>query len=316
MKKNSQKDSKKNSIPNFLIEAFYEGRFKGNLFIVKAGGKIIEDRPSLDNLISNIRDLTLHGVKVLLIYGHGRAVDEKLKANKIEVKKIDGRRVTDAPTLGVIQEVVGGLLSMNIAASMARNKLPGFCLAAVPADCMEVELRPARPVDYGYVGDIKTVKAGPIRALFKVTNFIACSCLGVTPEGQICNINADTVATECAIGLKAQKLIFLSDVDGVLINGKVAEVLTVEDIPVLVKKGIVTGGMKVKLDNCAAALRNGVRRIHLINGLRKDALKKEIYEPVGPGTMLILDEEREVYAREIAVQWALERHNQRKKKAK
>src|SRR4051812_33420292 len=99
----------KSSIPNFLIEAFYEGRFKGNLFIVKAGGKIIEDQKSLDNLLSNIRDLTLHGIKVLLVYGHGRAVDERLQERKIEVKKINGRRVTDAPTLGVIQEVVGGL---------------------------------------------------------------------------------------------------------------------------------------------------------------------------------------------------------------
>lgn len=307
---------KKSSIPNFLIEAFYEGRFKGNLFIVKAGGKIIEDRASLDNLLSNIRDLTLHGIKVLLVYGHGRAVDERLKERRIEVKKINGRRVTDAPTLGVIQEVVGGLLSMNVAGSMARNRLPGICLASVPADFMDVQLRSAKPVDFGFVGDVKAVKDGPIRALFKVTNFIACSCLGVTPAGQVCNINADTVATQCAIGLKAHKLIFLSDVDGVLINGKVAEMLTVEDIPVLVKKGIVTGGMHVKLDNCAAALKNGVRRIHLINGLRKDALKKEIYEPVGLGTMLILDEEREVYAREIAVQWALERHKKRKKKAK
>ena len=143
------------------------------------------------------------------------------------------------------------------------------------------------------------------------------SCLtGVLPDGQICNINADTVATELAIGMKAHKLIFLSDVDGVMVNGKVAEFLTMKDIPVLVKKGVVTGGMRVKLDNCAAALKSGVRRIHLINGLRKDALKKEIYEPVGPGTMLILDEEREIYTREIAVQWALERHNKRKKKAK
>jgi len=307
---------KKSSIPNFLIEAFYEGRFKGNLFIVKAGGKIIEDQKSLDNLLSNIHDLNMHGIKVLLIYGHGRAVDERLEERNIEVKKINGRRVTDKPTLDVIQEVVGGLLSMNINSSMARNKLSGVCLGAVPADCMEVALRPSRPVDFGFVGDIKSVNPAPIRTLFKVTNFIACSCLGVMPDGQICNINADTVATQLAIGLKAHKLIFLSDVDGVLINGKVAEMLTVKDIPVLVKKGIVTGGMHVKLDNCAAALKNGVRRIHLINGLRKDALKKEIYEPVGPGTMMILDEEREVYAREIAVQWALERHNKRKKKAR
>lgn len=307
---------KNSGISNFLIEAFYEGRFRGNLFIVKAGGKIIEDRQSLDDLLSNIRDLTLRGIKVLLIYGHGRAVDEKLKERGIEVRKIEGRRVTDEPTLGVIQEVVGGLLSMNIVGSMARAHLPGVCLSAIPSDCMEVVLRPKKPVDFGFVGNIKGVNPGPIRAMFKNTNFIACSCLGVTAEGQLCNINADTVAMECAIGLKAHKLVFLSDVDGVLINGKVADVLTAEKIPELIKKGVVTGGMRVKLDSCKAALEKGVRRIHLINGLRKDALKKEIYEPIGLGTMLIRDEERGVYAREVAAQWALEHHQKRKKKAR
>ena len=311
-----KKNSEKSGISNFLIEAFYEGRFKGNLFIVKAGGKIIEDQKSLDNLLSNIRDLTLRGIKVLLIYGHGRAVDEKLKERGIAVKKIDGRRVTDAPTLGVIQEVVGGLLSMNVASGMAREHLPGVCLSAIPADCMDIVLRPRKPVDFGFVGNIKGMNPAPIRALFKTTHFIACSCLGVTADGQICNINADTVAMECAIGLQAHKLVFLSDVDGVLVDGKVVDVLTVEKIPELVKKGVVTGGMKVKLDSCKAALEKGVRRIHLINGLRKDALKKEIYEPIGLGTMLIRDEERAVYAREVAAQWALERHSKRKKKTK
>ena len=305
--------AKKRTTPNFLIEAFYEGRFKDSLFVVKAGGKIIEDQKSLDNLLSNILDLNLRGIKVLLIYGHGRAVDEKLKERKIEVKKVNGRRITDAPTLGAIKDVVGGLLAMNVAGSMARNRLSGVSLSAVPADCMEVVRRPAKPVDFGFVGDVKEVKAAAVQSLFKVTNFIACSCLGVAADGQIYNINADTVATQFAIGLKAHKLIFLSDVDGVLVNGKTAEMLTVDDIPKLVKKGVVTGGMHVKLENCAAALKKGVRRIHLINGLRKDVLKKEIYEPVGTGTMLILNEEREVYAREIAAQWALERHKRKKK---
>jgi acetylglutamate kinase len=306
----------KKKISNFLIEAFYEGRFKDNIFIVKAGGKIIEDQKSLDNLISDIRDLTLRGIKVLLVYGHGRAVDDKLKSRGIPVNKIEGRRVTDAPTLGVIQEVVGGLLSMNVTSSMARNNLIGLCFSAVPAAAMHVELRPKKPLDFGYVGDVKGVESAAIQRLFKVTNFIACSCLGVTPAGQICNINADTVATELAVGLKAHKLVFLSDVDGVLIGGKVAPLLTVKEIPELVKKGIVKEGMKVKLESCAAALKSGVRRVHLINGLRKNALRDEIFASTGPGTMLIQEEERDVYAREVEAQQALERHAKRKKSAK
>ncbi len=297
--------------PNFFIDAFYESKFKDSLFVVKAGGRIIEDQKLLDNLIDNIRDLTLHGVKILLIYGHGRLVDEKLAQLGIEVKKVEGRRVTDSATLEVIQEVVGGTLSLNIASAMARKNVEGISLNAIPHDWMKIELRPKKPVDYGLVGDVKSVESRPLARLLRNANFVACSCVGLTSEGQILNINADTIATQMAIGTKANKLIFLSDVDGVQIDGKAADIIMAQDIPDLIKKGIATGGMKVKLENCLAALESGVRRIHLISGLREDALKKEIYESVGPGTMLFHESERASYANEVEAQKVIERQGKR-----
>ena len=297
--------------PNFFIDAFYESKFKDNLFVVKAGGKIVEDRQILDNLISNIRDLSIHGIKILLIYGHGRLVDEKLEQRKIPVNKVEGRRVTDSATLEVIRDIVGGTLSLNIASSMAKNNVEGISLNAIPHDWMRIEPRPKKPVDYGFVGDVKSVENRPLARLFRNANFVACSCLGMTPEGQVLNINADTIATQMAIGTKANKLIFLSDVDGVQIEGKTADIITAQEIPGLIKKGIATGGMKVKLENCLAALEGGVRRIHLISGLRQDALKKEIYESVGPGTMLFSESERESYANEVEAQKVIERQGKR-----
>jgi acetylglutamate kinase len=297
--------------PNFFIDAFYESKFKDNLFVIKAGGKIIEDTKILDNLMANIRDLTLHGIKILLIYGHGRLVDEKLEQRGIPVNKIEGRRVTDAATMDAIKEVVGGTLSLNIASSMARNNVEGISLNAIPFDWMKLELRPKNPIDYGFVSDVKSVESRPLARLFRNANFVACSCVGVTHEGQILNINADTIATEMAIGTRAHKLMFLSDVDGVLIDGKSADIITAQQIPALIKNGTVTGGMKVKLENCLAALNSGVKRIHLISGLRPDALKKEIYESVGPGTMLFHESESEAYANEVEAQKVIER--QRKK---
>jgi acetylglutamate kinase len=300
--------------PNFFIDAFYESKFKDNLFVVKAGGKIIEDQQLLDNLIANIRDLSLHGIRILLIYGHGRLVDEKLEQRKIPVNKVEGRRVTDAATLEVIQEVVGGSLSLNIASSMAKNNVEGISLNAIPHDWMKLELRSKKPIDYGFVGDVKAVESRPLARLLRNANFVACSCVGITSEGQILNINADTIATQMAIGTKANKLIFLSDVDGVQIDGKTADIITAAEIPDLIKKGIATGGMKVKLENCLAALNGGVRRIHLISGLRPDALKKEIYESVGPGTMLFHDSERNAYANEVEAQKVIERQGKRAEK--
>lgn len=287
------------TVPKFVTDAFYESKFRDNIFIIKAGGKIIEDDRILDNLIANIRDLTLLGIRIMLIYGFGRAVDEKTAEAGLKIEKIEGRRVTDAATLDIIKNVVGGGMSLKISQSMARNNLTGISLSAVPADWMHVVLRPKKPVDFGFVGDVKTVEPRAIQRLFRTSNFIACSCLGVTQDGDICNVNADTIATQIAIGMKAHKLIFLSDVDGVEIDGKTADIITDGQIPNLIEKGTVTGGMRVKMENCLAALKAGVRRIHLISGLRENALENEIYEPVGPGTMLLVESERRSYLNEI-----------------
>lgn len=303
----------KRKVPHFFIDAFYESKFKDNLFIVKAGGKLIENQKILDNLISNIRDLTLHGIKILLIYGHGRLVDEQLEKRGIEVKKTDGRRITDAATMEVVRDVVGGTLSMNVASSMARNSAEGTALGIVPADWMRVELTPKTPEDT-MTGAIKSVEPRPLMRLFRVNNFVACACLGVTQDGHNCNINADFVATQIAIAAKAHKLMFLSDVDGVQIDGRPADIITAEQIPALIKNGVAAGGMKVKLENCLAALQGGVRRVHIISGLHPDALKKEIYEPVGPGTMLFRESERKNYMNEVEAQKVIDTHSRQQLK--
>lgn len=295
------------NIPQFFINAFYESKFKDNFFVIKAGGKVIDDQQALDNLLCNIRDLTHHGIKILLIYGGGKAMDDEAKTRNIEIKKHEGRRITDAATLTVMKDIIGGRLSLNVQQSMAKNNLNGLSFNAIPAEWMRVELRQKKPIDFGFVGDIHAVQSRPINRLFKVTNFIACACLATTTDGQICNINADTIATEIAIGTISDKLIFLSDVDGVEVNGETAFVITAEEIPDLIKNGTVSGGMQVKMENCERALNADVRRIHLISGLRNDALKKEIYESVGPGTMLISEDERMSYMNEIEAQKVIEK---------
>lgn len=296
----------KKHVPEFFINAFYESKFKDNFFVIKAGGKVIEDAKSLDNLLSNIRELTHKGIRVLLVYGGGHAMDEEAEKRGIDVKKIEGRRITDAASMEVMRHVVGGDLSLSVSSAMARVKLDGLSLNAVPADWLKIAMRPKKPVDYGFVGDVLGANARPINRLFRFTNFVACACLAVTDDGTVVNINADTVATQLAIGAQAHKLIFLSDVDGVLIKGKTADIITDAQIDRLIADGTATGGMRVKLENCKAALRAGVRRIHLLSGLRKDALKKEIYESFGPGTMLFTEAERKSYENELATQKLIE----------
>lgn len=302
----TKKKSKK--IPKFFFNAFYESKFKDSLFIVKASGKVIENDKARDNLMRNIRALSMHGIKVLLIYGAGKAIDELSAERGVEAVKHKGRRVTTAAALGIMKEVIGGNLSMKIYESMAKADLDGLSFGAVPADWMNVTLRPKKPVDFGFVGDIRDAYSRPVNRLFRTVDFIACPCLAWADDKQtLCNINADTIATEIAIVTKASKLIYLSDVDGVkLKSDETAFIITAEEIPGLIKDGTITGGMQVKMENCARALKAGVKRIHLINGLTKDALHKEIYESVGPGTMLITESERAHYMNEVDAQKVLE----------
>lgn len=287
---------------NFFLNAFYDSKFKDNVFVVKAGGKIIEDEKARTELLSNIKELNLKGIKVILIYGGGAAMDEEASIRNIEVKKNKGRRITDKATITLMKEVIGGRLSLRLQETMAQEKLEGISLNAVPFDWLRVELREKTPIDYGFVGDIHDVFARPIRRLLRTVDFIACPCLTFTDDGILTNINADTIASEIAIGLKANKLIFLSDVDGVKIKDEIAFIIRDAEIPGLIKDGSVTGGMSVKLENCHRALSAGVKRIHLINGFRDNALYNEIFEPVGPGTMVLRKTEEKAYLQEVEIQ--------------
>lgn len=290
-------------MPILSKNPFYESRFRDALFVIKAGGQVIANKDALPSLIANIREFTMNGINVLLIYGGGKPIDDTLEAQGIEPKKHNGRRITSAEDMKVIQSVLAGDLSFRVYQAIAANSFSGLCFNAVPSDWMNVKLRPKEPVDFGFVGDIHGVNKGPIQRLFKSgANFIACPCIAADENGAPVNINADTVATELAIGLKAHKLIFLSDVDGVKIGDEVATILTEGQIPGLITDGIATSGMRVKLENCARALKAGVRRIHMINGTRPGALMEEIFTSGGTGTMLIKDSERKVYENEIKYQ--------------
>lgn len=294
----------KKKLPDFFINAFYESKFRDNLFIIKASGSVIEDEQARDNLIDNIRELTLQGIKVILIYGGGNAMDEVSQERGIEVEKIHGRRINKQENIDVLKHVVGGDLSLSISSAMKKHNLNGLSFNAIPGNWAEIVIAPKTKED-SFTGDLKQVYSRPINRLFKGTSFISIPCIGIAEDGTICNINADTVSYAIASGLKADKLVFMSNVDGVKVDGKTALMLTENDIPELIEKNIVTDGMRVKMENCLKALSSGVKRIHLINGLREHALRSEIFESVGPGTMILREEEKDSYMNEVNIHKAI-----------
>ena len=210
------------------IKEFYRAKYKGSLFIVKAGGRMITDKKSRTSLIRNIHDLTTNGMKVLLIYGGGQAIDNALIKQGIKPRKIDGRRITGPKEIKIVKNVMSADLSYRIASTMAELKLHGLCLSSLPAGWTNISIRPREnPEDEGYDGTIKEIYSDQIRRMFDTVNFIVTPCIGVTNRNGV-NINADNVAVAIAAGCQSRKLIFLSDVDGVLVNDKIA------DMPVIV----------------------------------------------------------------------------------
>lgn len=288
------------------IKEFYRTKYKGSLFVVKAGGRVISDEAARRSLLSNIKDLTDSGMKVLLIYGGGAAIDEALDEAGIVPEKIDGRRVTSRAAIAVVQRVMIDDLGVRVSSTMAALGLDGLNLNHIPLGWGALGFRERDgEEDYGFDGFFVSVEEAPIRALFESVSFVACPCLGVSDKGPV-NINADNVAVALAEGVHSRKLIFLSDVDGVMKDGGVLPLITDEEIPALIADGVADGGMRVKLENCTQALSHGVRRIHLINGFGENALVDEIYDAVGLGTMIIREVDRESYLNEIKTQKEIE----------
>lgn len=281
------------------MKEFYQAKYRDSLFIVKAGGRMISDEASRLSLLEDIAELTAAGIRILLIYGGGHAIDTALEQAGIAPRKVDGRRITGSREMQIIKQVMTADLGYKVNSSMAKIGLNGLVLGALPASWVKVTPRQRdNPDDYGYDGTIDSVNEAVLAAAFQGARFIATPCLSVTEKDGI-NINADNVASALAIGCKARKLIFLSDVEGVLIDGKTAPYLTDKDIPQLIADGIVTGGMKVKLENCCDALQAGVKRIHLLDGFKPHALLREVYDSIGAATMILREEDRQAYLNEI-----------------
>lgn len=277
------------------LKKFYRQLFKGQIFIIKAGGKIITDKTARENLIINIKELTEDGIKVLLIYGGGEAIDIALKEAGLTTEKIDGRRISSAAAIKIIKKTLAGDLGFKLSESLVKHNLSGSVLNAIPPHWVKANRRDNYAGTLRFDGTLGTITPKNIDMDFSGTSLMICPCLAFTDDGTALNINADNVAVQLACDMKAQKLVFMTDIDGVKVNRDFVSVLTGREIKQLIADKIVTGGMRVKLENCLDALRAGVKRIHILNGFRKNALHDEVYTASGAGTMIVKTDEKETY---------------------
>jgi acetylglutamate kinase len=287
---------------DLLREALpYIQRFKGKTFVVKLSGKATEDPLNLASLAEELALLHQVGIRLCVVHGGGKQLTELASQMGVEQTIINGRRVTDDATLEMAKMVFAGKINTDILAALRHRGVEAVGLSGVDGNIVHAERRPPgevlnratgerERVDFGHVGDVVEINARLLCVLLDQSYLPVVSSLGADNEGMVFNINADTIAAEIAVQLQAEKLILLSDVDGIYLRADDPETklsrLTVDEAEGLVRDGAATGGMIPKLQSITGLIRRGVRSAHIINGTTRNALLAEVFTDEGTGTMI------------------------------
>ena len=287
---------------DLLREALpYIQRFKGKTFVVKFSGKVTEDRDHLISLCEELALLHQVGIRICVIHGGGKQLSELAKKMGVEQTIIEGRRVTDDETLEMAKMIFAGKINTDILAALRHRGIHAVGLSGVDGNIVHAERRPPKEivdratgesaqVDFGHVGDILQIDARLLTVLLDQDYLPVVSSLGADAEGKVFNINADTIASAIAIQLKAEKLVLLSDVDGIYLQAGDPQTklsrLSADQAEELINNGSATGGMIPKLQNIIQLLRRGVKSAHIINGNSRNSLLAEVFTDEGTGTMI------------------------------
>lgn len=286
--------------PLMLKQAIpYIRMYKGKTFVVKVGGRVVGRKETLDALVEDVCLLQQVGIRVVLVHGGGSQATDLSKRLGLEPKLVDGRRVTDAETLEVAKMVYAGTLNVDILATFRAHETQAVGVSGIDAGLVVAKKRAVGAVDYGFVGDIESVDPKVLTTLLDAGMTPVVACLGADAEGGVLNINADSVAEAIARALKAEKLVVVTDTEGILKDvgnpGSLVSYADIEEVEAMKASGRLTGGMLPKVAACIRALQGGVRRTHIINGLKPGALLRETFTNAGCGTMIVQKRERQEY---------------------
>ncbi len=275
-----------------LIEALpYLQRFRDALIVVKYGGAAMVDETLADSWARDVVLLEHVGLRPLVVHGGGPALTRTMKRMGIETKFIDGHRVTDADGAEIAEMVLSGRINKEVVSRL--NRAGGLAIGLSGTDAGMLRVRRHRPggKDIGFVGQVEAVDTKPLRLLLDNDYLPVLSSTAADRDGQPHNINADLVAGAVAAAMGAEKLVFLTDTAGVLVDGRLQRILSETEALDLLEKGVATGGMMPKIEAGLAALAAGVPRVHLVDGRLPHALLLEILTDRGVGTLLVRDDD-------------------------
>jgi len=268
--------------------------FSGKTVVVKYGGNAMVDPQLTTAVIQDLILMRLVGMQPVVVHGGGPQIDQTMKTSGMQPRFVQGLRITDADTMRIVERVLVGEINQEIVAWIQR--LGGAAIGLSGKDGGLIQARKAAPVkapdgqlvDLGLVGDVARVDPRPIRTLQEAGYIPVVAPTAGDETGATYNINADLVAGEVAAALVAEKLVLLTDTDGILDRqGRLLSTLTRQDVERLMADGTVTRGMLPKVQACLTALKAGVRKTHIINGTRQHALIEELLTPEGVGTEIV-----------------------------
>ena len=287
----------------------YVRAYRDQIFVVKLGGDVLNDAEVLDQVAAQIALLSSLSIRLVVVHGGGPQATALSRRLGQEPTIVAGRRVTDDTALEVAKMVYAGALSTDLVAALREHRVQAVGLSGVDADLITAHRRPpvslvddagaTREVDFGHVGDVDRVDPRVITTLVESRFVPVVASLAGDDEGNIYNVNADTVAESLAVALRAQKLIFLTGAPGVLRDRNDPSTLVTfadpDDLAGLMASGALAGGMRPKVEACIRAATGGVERTHIIDGRAPDALLLEVFTGSGCGTMIVGRKEKATY---------------------
>ncbi len=283
-----------------LIEALpYIRRFYGKTFVVKYGGAAQKEEALKDSFAQDVVLLEYIGIKVVVVHGGGPRVSEMMQRLGKSPVFVEGHRVTDEETVKIVEMVLGGLVNKEIVALI--NRHGGRAIGLTGKDGLLIKARKKvlkkrtlegeDIVDLGLVGEVEEVNPEVLFSLDEKGFIPVVAPVGVSQDGLTLNINADYVASGIAMATGAEKLILLTDVEGVKDErGEVISTLRASEVETLIRKGVIKGGMVPKVETAVQAVNAGVRKAHIIDGRVPHCLLLEIFTERGIGTEIVRDE--------------------------
>lgn len=271
-----------------LVEALpYIRAFTDKLVVIKFGGSVMYSDQLKESFAKDIVLLRYMGIRPIVIHGGGKEISSWMKKLGKESVFIDGLRVTDQDTMEITEMVLSGKINGELVSLINRHGGKAVGLSGKDADTFQArKMASAAEKGLGAVGEIANVDATIIRTLSQAGYIPIISSVGIDEAGNTLNLNADIVASAIAAKLTTEKLIFLTDIDGIMIDKRLQAKLSKKDASSLLSSPQITGGMIPKLQHSLQALDGGVNSIHIINGATEHAVLLEILTDRGIGTMI------------------------------